>query len=139
MWVIVIDNSLRLYCFCNISVCLLFHRLKIEQQDELLLLVFLSPILLFKKWATPKTAAATAALFIWANSLAGLCGAVASGQLVIEMGSLLPFVSVVLVGGIVGSRFGATVAPQQIIQKLLVVVLIIAAMRRMLEMIGLWA
>ena len=101
--------------------------------------IFLSPILLLKKWATPKTAAATAALFIWVNSLAGLCGAAASGQLVLEMDTLLPFVGVVLVGGIIGSHYGATIAPQQIIRKMLVLVLIIGAMRRVLGMFGLWA
>ena len=34
--------------------------------------IFLSPILLLKGWATPKSAAATASLFIWVNSMAGL-------------------------------------------------------------------
>ncbi len=59
--------------------------------------IFLSPILLLKKWATPKGAAATSALFIWVNSLAGLGGATLSGQLTLEMGVLFPFVSAVSV------------------------------------------
>ena len=37
--------------------------------------IFLSPIILLKKWANPKTVAATSALFIWVNSMAGLFGA----------------------------------------------------------------
>ena len=96
--------------------------------------IFLSPVLLLKKWATPKSAAATSALFIWVNSLAGLGGAVLSGQLTLEIGILFPFVGVVLVGGFVGSRYGAELAPQQVVRKLLVMVLVIAAARRVFEL-----
>ena len=63
--------------------------------------IFLSPILLLKRWATPKGAAATSALFVWVNSLAGLGGATLSNQLVIDLEVLLPFAGAVLVGGFV--------------------------------------
>ena len=96
--------------------------------------VFLSPVLLLKKWATPKGAAATSALFIWVNSLAGLGGATLSGQLALEWGVLFPFVAAVLVGGFIGSRYGAEIAPHQMVRKLLVVVLVVAAARRVLEL-----
>ena len=96
--------------------------------------IFLSPVLLLKKWATPKGAAATSALFIWVNSLAGLGGATLSGQLTLEWGVLFPFVGAVLIGGFIGSRYGAEIAPQQMIRKLLVVVLVVAAARRVLEL-----
>ena len=96
--------------------------------------IFLSPILLLKKWATPKGAAATSALFIWVNSLAGLSGAGLSGQLVLDFSTLLPFIGAVLIGGFIGSRYGAEIAPQQMVRKLLVVVLIVAAARRVLEL-----
>ena len=97
--------------------------------------VFLSPVLLLKQWATPKGAAATSALFIWVNSLAGLGGATISNQLVLDFEVLLPFVGAVLVGGFVGSRYGAEVAPQNVVRKTLVVVLLLAAARRILELI----
>ncbi len=96
--------------------------------------IFLSPILLLKKWATPKGAAATSALFIWVNSLAGLGGAALSGQLILEMGVLFPFVGAVLIGGFIGSRYGAEVAPQQMVRKLLVMVLVVAATKRFYEL-----
>jgi len=96
--------------------------------------IFLSPVLLLKKWATPKGAAATSALFIWVNSLAGLGGATLSGQLTLEWGVLFPFVAAVLVGGFIGSRYGAEVAPQQMVRKLLVMVLIVAATKRFYEL-----
>ena len=96
--------------------------------------IFLSPILLLKKWATPKGAAATSALFVWVNSLAGLGGAALSNQLAIDLEVLLPFAGAVLVGGFVGSRYGAEIAPQQMVRKLLVIVLIAAAARRIVEL-----
>ena len=97
--------------------------------------IFLSPVLLLKKWATPKGTAATAALFVWANSLAGLLGATLSDQLVVEFGVLLPFACSVLVGGFVGSRYGANLAPQNMVQKILIVVLLIAATKRIVELL----
>ena len=96
--------------------------------------IFLSPILLLKGWATPKGAAATSALFIWVNSLAGLGGAALSNQLVIDLEVLLPFAGAVLVGGFVGSRYGAEIAPQHVVRRLLVVVLLMAAAKRILEL-----
>ena len=96
--------------------------------------IFLSPILLLKGWATPKGAAATSALFIWVNSLAGLGGAALSEQLVLDFEVLLPFAGAVLVGGFMGSRYGAEIAPQHVVRRLLVVVLLMAAAKRILEL-----
>jgi len=97
--------------------------------------IFLSPILLLKQWATPKGAAATAALFVWVNSLAGLSGAALSNQLAIDLEVLLPFAGAVLVGGFIGSRYGAEIAPQHMIRQLLVVVLVFAAAKRLFEIL----
>jgi uncharacterized membrane protein YfcA len=94
--------------------------------------VLLSPILIMKQWATPKGAAATSAIFVWMNSLASLGGATLSNQIVLDFETLLPFVIAVLIGGFIGSRFGADVAPQHIIRKLLIVVLIIASVKRII-------
>jgi uncharacterized membrane protein YfcA len=47
---------------------------------------------------------------------------------------MFPFVAAVLVGGFIGSRYGAEIAPHQMVRKLLVVVLVVAAARRVLEL-----
>ena len=94
--------------------------------------IFLSPIILLKKWADPKTVAATSALFIWVNSAAGLFGAGISNQLEIDFNILFPFIIVVLIGGIIGSKFG-TIAKQSVVRTLLILVLIIAAGKRIIE------
>ena len=93
---------------------------------------FLSPVLLLKRWATPKAAAATAALFIWVNSAAALTGSYLSGEWMVETDTIAPFGAAVLIGGFVGSRLGAEMVPQRTVRVVLVVVLLIAAARRML-------
>jgi len=95
--------------------------------------IFLSPLLLLKKWATPKSAAATAALFIWVNSAAGLLGAAASNQIVLELHTLLPFIVAVLFGGFFGSRYGSLYAKQTTVRNLLVAVLLLASFKRISE------
>ena len=96
--------------------------------------IFLSPILLLNKWASAKNVAATSALFIWVNSAAGITGASISGQLMIDFGILIPFSIVVILGGLIGSRLGAVNAHEITIRRLLVVVLIMAAMKRVFEL-----
>ena len=95
--------------------------------------IFLTPILLIKRWATPKQAAATSALFIWVNSLAGLTGSFASGRMQLELGLLIPFLAAVLLGGFIGSRYGSVMEPESKVRRLLVLVLIIAATKRLFE------
>ena len=94
--------------------------------------IFLSPLLLLKRWATPKAAAATAALFIWVNSAAALTGSYLSGEWVVETDTLAPFGTAVLIGGFVGSRLGSDLIPQRTVRFFLVVVLMLAAARRVL-------
>ncbi len=95
--------------------------------------IFLLPALMLGRWATAKEAAATTSLFVWLNSLAGLTGAGLAGRIDLEIGLLVPFASVVLVGGFLGSRFGSRVSSQSGIKGLLVVVLVMAALKRGLE------
>jgi len=99
--------------------------------------IFLSPIMLLNRWATPKNIAATSALFIWINSAAGIFGATISNQLLLDFSILIPFVIVVIIGGYIGSKYGAVFAPQNSVRKLLVIVLLIAATKRVIELIGL--
>jgi len=95
--------------------------------------IFLLPALMLGRWATAKEAAATTSLFVWLNSLAGLTGAGVAGRIDLDIGLLVPFASVVLVGGFLGSRFGSRVSSQSGVKGLLVVVLVMAALKRGLE------
>jgi len=98
--------------------------------------IFLLPALMLGRWATAKEAAATTSLFVWLNSMAGLAGAGLAGRIDLDLGLLVPFASVVLVGGFLGSRYGSRVSSQSGVRGLLVVVLVLAASKRALEIIG---
>ena len=96
--------------------------------------IFLSPILLLKGWADVKTAAATAALFIVVNSAAGLTGTAISGNLDLDLSLLGMFLITICIGGYVGSRFGAKKASNSLVRKLLAIVLVVAATKRIIEL-----
>ena len=97
--------------------------------------IFLSPIILLKRWATVKSAAATAAVFIFVNSLAGLVGMGMSNQLNLDVGLLANFVIAITIGGFIGSLYGAKHADNKRVRNLLAVVLVIAAAKRFLELL----
>ena len=97
--------------------------------------IFLSPIILLKRWATVKSAAATAAVFIFVNSLAGLVGMGMSNQLNLDVGLLANFVIAITIGGFIGSLYGAKHADNKRVRDLLAVVLVIAAVKRFLELL----
>ena len=98
--------------------------------------IFLSPVMMLNNWATAKQTAATAALFIWLNSLAGLVGVGLSGQINLDIDLLGSFGVAVMLGGVLGSRYGSAVSSQNGIRGLLVLVLCAAAARRLFGVMG---
>ena len=99
--------------------------------------IFLLPALMLGRWAKAKEAAATTALFVWLNSLAGLAGAGLAGRLDLDPSLLIPFGIAVLAGGLIGSRYGSTSYSQKGVRGILVAVLILAATRRALVILQL--
>lgn len=97
--------------------------------------IFLSPIILIFGWSDPKTTAGIAAVFIWVNSLSGLVGSTISGQLALDVSTLIPFAVAVLIGGYVGSKYGSERLSQNSIRNMLVAVMLIAAVRQILELL----
>ena len=86
--------------------------------------IFLTPLLLFCRWATIKRAAAVSVLFILVNSSAGLAGFLTSGQSVPSSAWLLAAGAVV--AGTAGSYLGSQRFPARTISLLLAAVLLIA-------------
>lgn len=86
--------------------------------------IFLTPLMLFCRWAKVKEAAAVSALFILLNSSSGLAGYVKSGRELPDFA--WPLAVVVAVGGFIGSRLGSRHLPVRGIAVLLAVVLVIA-------------
>lgn len=91
--------------------------------------VFLSPILIFGRWAGQKTTAAISAAFILVNSIAGLAGnAIHSNHL---DSNIFYFAAAAVLGSAIGSRLGAyKVAPRHM-RVLLGIVLLIASFKLM--------
>jgi uncharacterized membrane protein YfcA len=89
--------------------------------------IFLTPLLLFARWTYTKRAAATSALFILVNSIAGLAGYLTSGQPIPRFVWTLALAAVV--AGTAGSYLGSKRFPVRIISLLLATVLVIAGLK----------
>jgi uncharacterized membrane protein YfcA len=91
--------------------------------------IFLSPLMLLLRWASPKQAAASSACFILVNSASGLVGRFARGA--IEYGTLWPLLIAAFTGGLIGSRLGANHFSGSLLKRLLAVVLVVASVKLM--------
>jgi len=94
--------------------------------------IFLSPIILLMKWADPKFTAATSALFIVVNSIAGISGRIIDGRF--STGTLLPFLVAAILGGFIGSMWGSRKFSNFTLRRLLGIVLIIAAVKLLITL-----
>jgi uncharacterized membrane protein YfcA len=86
--------------------------------------IFLTPLLLFCRWASIRGAAAVSALFILVNSIAGLTGYMASGRPVPKFAWILAVGAVI--AGTIGSYFGSRRFPVRVISMILATVLVLA-------------
>lgn len=86
--------------------------------------IFLTPLLLFKKWARTKEAAAVSALFILVNSAAGLLGNIASTRRFPSFAIYLAIAAIA--GGATGAHFGSRRFDHTTIRRCLALVLLIA-------------
>jgi uncharacterized membrane protein YfcA len=86
--------------------------------------IFLSPLMVMCRWAKTKEISATAACFILVNSIAGLAGR--QVQHYVAMSDILFYLLPALLGGIIGSYFGARKLPSPRLKQLLGLVLLIA-------------
>lgn len=92
--------------------------------------IFLTPLLVFCRWARVRTAGAVSALFILLNSTAGLLGNLSATQS-FPTPALVLLVAAGL-GGAVGSYLGSRRLGHTVIKRLLAVVLIIAGCKLIL-------
>lgn len=95
--------------------------------------IFLSPLLLFRRWADTRTTAGVSAGFILLNSVSGLAGQL---QLLeaLPLDAIAVWVPLAVVGGFLGSRYGSRHLRNRTIQRLLSVVLLVAAAKMLLTL-----
>lgn len=89
--------------------------------------IFLTPLLLFMRWARAKTAAAVSALFILVNSASGLLGNFSSTRHFPAFA--VPIAVAAVLGGTAGSYLGSHRLQHTAIKRLLAVVLLIAGVK----------
>jgi uncharacterized protein len=89
--------------------------------------IFLTPLLLFKRWSKTKVASGVSALFILVNSVTGLAGNYSSTRHL--PGVAFVFLASALVGGTLGSYMGSRKFSPEVIKKMLAVVLLIAGLK----------
>jgi hypothetical protein len=89
--------------------------------------IFLTPLIIFLRWAGTKTASAISALFILVNSISGLLGNLTSTK---ELPFFaLPVVGAAILGGSIGSYLGSRQFSPDVIKRLLAIVLLIAGLK----------
>jgi len=86
--------------------------------------IFLTPLLLFCRWAHIRQAAAISALFIWVNSIAGLVGYFSKVHSIPSLGLILA--AAAIIGGLIGSHLGSRHFAVRVISLFLATVLLIA-------------
>ena len=86
--------------------------------------IFLTPWMIWRKWAPTKTVAAVSVIFILMNSISGLAGYVSSVRSIPKVDGIL--FAAAVIGGWVGSRWGSRHYSPLWIQRLLALVLLIA-------------
>lgn len=89
--------------------------------------IFLSPLLILRRWASTKVVSGIAAAFILVNSISGLLG-VASKTMPVG-GALACWAVAALVGGYLGAEFGSRRIGNPVIQRLLSLVLVVAGIK----------
>ena len=89
--------------------------------------IFLTPLVIFMRWAHTKRASAVSALFILVNSVSGLLGNVHTTRGVPLL--VLPFSVAVVCGGTIGAYLGSRRFTYVLIQRLLAVALTIAGIK----------
>lgn len=88
--------------------------------------IFLSPVILLKKWANVKTTAATSSFFIVCNSMAGLA-TLKVNQITFSAEDIAKCIITALICGIIGSRLGSKILEPTLVQKTLAFTLFLAS------------
>ncbi len=97
--------------------------------------IFLSPLLLLLGWADAKKTGAVSAAFIFLNSASGLTAHMLAQRL--PSGELfVPLAGAVLLGGALGSHWGAMRLSPTLLQRILGVVLLSAALKMLRDAMG---
>ncbi len=88
--------------------------------------IWLSPLLILSRLANPKNVAATASFFILTNSISGFTAHAITKPIDFEF--IFPLLLVVIVGGFLGSRFGAFKIDHNVLRMIVGGIIAVAAL-----------
>ena len=91
--------------------------------------IFLSPILHLSKWGDPKVIAATSAIFILVNSLAGILGQLMTYEISLDIPTLISLVLAVFLGGQIGVRLTILKFDPLWVRRITAIVILIVSLR----------
>jgi len=94
--------------------------------------IYLSPVLMLRRYALPKEAAATASVYIVLNSIAGLAGQLSKPGSAEQAALILPLGAAVFIGGTLGSHLGSSYLSPTILKKGTAVLVGIVSLRLLL-------
>ncbi len=95
--------------------------------------IFLSPLLHISRWGRPKIIAATAALFILVNSIAGLIGQLSTNEINFKWNILLPLLLCVFMGGQIGVRTSILKFSPRLVKQITAIVILVVAVRILIK------
>lgn len=95
--------------------------------------IFLSPVLHLSRWGKPKVIAATAAIFILVNSIAGLFGQISTNRFSLDITTLLPLMVSVFIGGQIGVRTTLFKFSPRVVKQITAFVILIVAVRLLIK------
>ncbi len=98
--------------------------------------IFLSPALHLSRWGDAKVIAATTALFILVNSIAGLVGQIVTNGLSVDPKTVLTLITTVVIGGQIGSRLSVNRLDSLTVKQIAAVLIIIVAIRLLWNSMG---
>jgi uncharacterized membrane protein YfcA len=90
--------------------------------------IILSPLILLAGWAGIKNTSATSAIFIFINSAAGLAGVWTRHEFAFTTQTLV-WITVAILGGLIGAYWGSRLAPVKQMRYLLALVLMVASFK----------
>lgn len=94
--------------------------------------IYLSPILRLGRYDAAKNIAGLSSFFILVNSIAGLMGQAAKGEIVFSPGFSLPLLLAVIIGGQIGARLSAAVLKPRWVEGVTAVLILYAGVRMLM-------
>ena len=96
--------------------------------------IFLAPLILLMNWATPKETAGISVVFVLVNSIAGFLGYLSHTPAFPSQ--IIYWGIAVIIGGWIGAEYGSSRLPNQLIRKILAVILLLGGAKMLFAALG---